>query len=145
MKNAPGTTLLELTLTLCVIGIMCGMALPAARHALDVVQVRSVREMAFGVAMRARGLAIAHGGAQLIIDDQANTLTAMDANGAVAERTWFGTLGVRVSYDGVGAGPLILRYDALGIGSMTSRTVRFRRHDVEAGLTISSYGRVRRW
>jgi len=40
---------------------------------------------------------------------------------------------------------VVLRFDALGVGRMTSRTFRVRRGSAEAGLTVATYGRVRRW
>ena len=62
------------------------------------------------------------------------------------------TEGTEYDYDGVevatGFGmafPREIRFDALGLGQVASETLRFRRGGAEAGLVLSSYGRVRRW
>jgi hypothetical protein len=36
-----------------------------------------------------------------------------------------------------------VHYDGLGIGRLANASIRVRRGDVAAGLTISAYGRVR--
>lgn len=132
-------------LVVSLLGIFCTLAMPQARHGLDAVRVRSARESAFGVAMRARSLAIAHGGANLVIDVRARTVSAVDESGTVAEQTSLSPYDVDIFTDGSTSSRIVLRYDGLGIGRMASRTLRFRRGAAEAGLTFSSYGRIRRW
>ena len=71
-------------------------------------------------------------------------------------RAWYEAAGVpgrRVALEGeLGVSMVVgrelpheVRFDGLGLGQVASTTVRFRRGDAEAGLTLSSYGRVRRW
>lgn len=141
--NAPGASLTELLLTLTIISIMATLAVPQARHGLDALYVRSAREAVFGVATQARALAIARGGADLVIDADALTASAVDAAGVEAARAQLGSYRVEIAADG--ARRIVLHYDARGIGRMTSRTVQLRRGAALAGLTFSSYGRVRRW
>jgi len=139
-----GATLLELLVTLTLLGILYGLALPRARRGLDALRVRSARESAFGVAMRVRALAQARGGATLVIDVPAHTISAIDSQGIAAESVHLAAFGVDILADGA-ADRVRLRYDGRGIGRMASRTIRFRKGSVEAGLTFSSFGRVRRW
>jgi type II secretory pathway pseudopilin PulG len=137
-------TLTETCLALTLIGILGSAAVPSARHGLAVVQVRAAREAVFGAAMRTRAVAIAQGGAELIVDTTEKTALVVNAAGAVIHTTALTSHRVELIAD-ASSSRVIIRYDARGIGRMASRTLRFRRGDVEAGLTISSYGRVRRW
>jgi len=145
MKNRSATSLTELLLVLTLLGILFTLAMPHARHGLDAMRVRSARESTVGAALRARSLAVAHGGADLVLDLSAETASAVDGNGVLAEQTALSQYDVRISADGTSSSRIVLRYDALGIGRMASRTIRFRRGRAEAGLTFSSYGRIRRW
>lgn len=145
MTNQQATSVIELVLVLSLLGIFCMIAFPRAQHGLDAMRVRSARESTFGVAMRARSLAIAHGGADLIIDTSERTASAVDKEGVTADRTSLAQYDVTILVDGSSPSHVVLSYDELGIGRMASRTVRFRRGTTEAGLTFSSYGRIRRW
>ena len=53
--------------------------------------------------------------------------------------------GVTLAADQHAGGVIILEFDGLGIGRVASRTFRIRRGATEARLTLSSYGRPRRW
>lgn len=143
MRNHNGATLTELLLVLTIMGIVCSLAATPAKRTLDVLHVRAAREALFGSAMRARSVALTRGGASLIIDPQTDVVTVSDAQGVVADQTHIEGYGVDVFVDGATA-PVALRYDAYGIGRMTSRTVRLKRGAAEASLTVSSYGRIRR-
>ena len=52
---------------------------------------------------------------------------------------------VPVGKTGRTADPVQLRYDAHGLGRMMSQTLTFALGHARAGLTVSSFGRVRRW
>lgn len=140
--NQRGKSLTELLLTMSLLSIVAMLALPQARRGIDALYVRSAREALFGVATHARALALARGGADLIIDPVDGSVRAVDASGAVGSMTMLGEYHVSVASDRT---RIVLHYDARGIGRMASRTVRLRRGNAEAGLTFSSYGRVRRW
>lgn len=53
--------------------------------------------------------------------------------------------GVRLEVPGDDVDEIALRFDARGIGRVVNRTFVFRRGRAEAGLTLSGYGRARRW
>lgn len=136
---------MELLLVLTMLGIFATIALPSARHALDILAVRSAREAAMGVALQARALAVAHGGADLIFDLPTRNASAVDAQGVIDVSAAVSPYDVVITTDGIPTSHVVLHYDALGIGRMTSRTIHFKRGNAEAGLTFSSFGRVRRW
>lgn len=137
-------TLTETCIALTLMGVVSILAVPGARHGMDVVKVRSAREVVFGIATRTRAAAIAQGGADLVVDAGAGTASVVNAAGTVIHTTSLTSYGVELIADG-GSSRVTIRYDARGIGRMASRTLRFRRGNVEAGLTVSAYGRVRRW
>lgn len=144
MRHRPGFTLLELLIVLALSGVLLSLALPRLQHWRDRAAVRAARNEIAAVIATTRLAAIAHGGAVLMLD-------------SVADRCWI-VLGDgetesaldlhrrhRVDLDLGGTSFVSLRYDGLGIGRVASRTVAFRRGSARAGLTVSAYGRVRRW
>jgi Tfp pilus assembly protein FimT len=135
-------SLTELLLALCIMGILFMLAAPAARNGLDIVNVRAARETAFALTTRTRSVALARGGADIVFDSASRNARVIGSDGVIVETASFAEYAVEIP----GASPpAVLRYDARGIGRMASRTIRFVRGDAEAGLTVSSYGRVRRW
>ena len=136
--------LTELLVALSIAAIAGTLAAPSARRALDSVEVRAAREAAYGLSVRARAIASTRGGADLVFDFARNAVTVVDADRAQVATLALRDFGVSMSTESR-APSVVLRYDGRGIGRMTSRTVRFRRGDAEAGLTFSSYGRIRRW
>ena len=141
----PGTSLTELALALTILGVVCTLAAPAGSRSLDALRTRTAREQAYGFAMRTRALAIERGGADLIFDLPDASITMLDGAGTVIESAYLGGDHVTITTDPSSVSRLQLRYDARGIGRMASRTITFRKGSAQAGLTFSSYGRVRRW
>lgn len=139
-----GATLFELLVTLAVIGIVLAIALPQLRSGMAALAARSARESGFALFSRARVVALQQGGASIEVDARADRITVRNAAGREDFSQSFDEHDVDLVLEG--ADQLVtLRLDAHGIGRMMSRTVIFRRDQAEAGLTISSFGRVRRW
>jgi Tfp pilus assembly protein FimT len=136
-------TFMELLIVLCLTAILMMFALPTARSGMDVVRVRAAREAAFGMATRTRSVALARGGADIVFDIDRRTAEIIASDGVVVTTASFADYDVAIASDD--ASRVMLRYDARGIGRMASRTVHFVRGNARAGLTFSSYGRVRRW
>ena len=132
----------ELLLALCIMGIILLLAAPAARNGMDAVNVRAARETAFALAARTRSVALARGGAEIVFDVPARKAQVIASDGVIVETASLAEYDVEIPD---ASSRIVLRYDARGIGRMASRTIRFVRGDAEAGLTFSSYGRVRRW
>ena len=135
--------MVELLVILAVFGVLLAIATPPATRWRDGAAVRSARdELAAGLAWT-RVAAASHGGATLVLDPVTGSFRTRTAGRAVAAVDLSGKYGVEV--DPGTADPVLFRYDALGIGRLTNRTVRLRRGRAEAGLTVSAYGRYRRW
>lgn len=142
MRNQAGTSFLELIVVLALLGLLLGIAAPNALRWRDLLAVRAARdELAAGLATT-RATATAAGGAALVLDVSTGAywIVTEGRTGRVTD------VGGRYGVGMEGADGLVeIRYDALGIGRLASRTLRFRRGRAEAGLVVSAYGRVRRW
>lgn len=144
MQTHSGVTLFELLIVLVLIGTLMSVAAPSIRSTTDILNVRAAREQAFGLFSRARVIALQHGGAEIELSGIQERITLRRASGAIEAEHYFDPQHIDFGIDG-GSDPVVLRYDAYGLGRMMSRTLRFTAHGAEAGLTISSFGRVRRW
>lgn len=140
--NRRGVTLPELLIALSLIGILASIAIPNLQTSLDALAVRTARETAFALFSRARVIALQNGGASLELDAAHNVITIRSASGARRHEQFF--TNADLILEGNDA-TVVLRYDAHGLGRMMSRTVSFRMRRAVAGLTISSFGRVRKW
>ena len=136
-------SLTELLLAITLTAILLLLAVPSARKGMDTVRVRAARETAFGLALRTRSVALARGGAEIVFDVERRTAEVVARDGVVVTSASFAEFDVDIASDDIPR--ITMRYDARGIGRMASRTVRFVRGDAQAGVTFSSYGRVRRW
>ncbi|MGQ0560269.1 MAG: hypothetical protein ACT443_00175 [Gemmatimonadota bacterium] len=135
-------TLTETLLVLTLLAILYAFAAPGARRGFDSLAVRTARETVFGMATRARVTALERGGADLVIDLTGKHASVIDRAGRLVARAWLADCDIEVA----GADSLVVvTYDSRGLGRMASRTVEFRRRAALAGLSFSSYGRVRRW
>lgn len=125
-----------------ILAVMAGVAVPPMVRARDAIAVRSARaELAAAVAA-ARSTAVLAGGATMIIDVP-NDVAWIDAPTLRAPLRYDVGLRYGVTLRSARDVPVTLRFDALGIGRMTSSTVRIQRGTSEAAVVISAYGRVR--
>lgn len=139
-----GHTLLEISLVLVLLGAGSWAVTSAARRVVDRTAVRSAREELAGLLARARREAILYGGSEVVLTAEPPRASLFNGGARTAStpdlREAYG-----VSLDpGGGEGSVRLRWDALGLGRMTSRTVRIGRGRARAELVISARGRVRR-
>jgi Tfp pilus assembly protein FimT len=139
-----GATLLELIITLSVLGVLVSLAAPSIRSTMNILAVRAARESAFGVFARARALALQQGGATIELSAEEDRITVRMPSGAIAHELLLAPQNVDLRPHG-NTDPIQLQYDAYGIGRMMSRTITLQSGDAAAGLTVSSFGRVRRW
>ena len=141
--RSPGHTLLEVLLTLAILGVVAGMAAPPLASALDGIAVRSARTQLIAFATRTRSIARLHGGARLGLD--AGEDRAWIEYGGVARDTLdFADAGIDFILS-TPAATRIIRYDALGIGRLANESMELRRGRVSARATVSAYGRLRAW
>jgi prepilin-type N-terminal cleavage/methylation domain-containing protein len=144
MRPRRGYTVLEVLVTLSVLSVLLGIALPPLGHWRDRAAVRAARDELAAAFAWTRMAAAAGGGASLVLDPTAGTFRVRAGPGAGARTVDLGRrFGVTVE---VGAGaPVVFDYDALGIGRLASRTIVLHRKSASAGIVVSAYGRVRPW
>jgi prepilin-type N-terminal cleavage/methylation domain-containing protein len=138
-----GFTLLELVVVLVLLGLSMAELLPAARRQLDRMAVLGAREEVAGLLHRARGEALARGGAELVLTSEPPRAELIALEDTLARTKLEDSYGVTLglSRDRPEAR---LKFGPLGLGLVASQTVRFRRGDAEALLVMSSLGRVAR-
>ena len=142
MFTRPGTTLLELTFALVITAIVATMSLPTMLHARRVLAVRAARADLAAALATARSAAVLSGGAAVTIDVAHGVVWIATGDGRRIgdAQPLSARHGVTLEADR----PLItVQYDALGIGRLANASIRVRRGDVTAAVTISAYGRVR--
>jgi prepilin-type N-terminal cleavage/methylation domain-containing protein len=150
MALPSGFTLLELLAVLATLGIFLAIAAPAGRAATDGLAATGARDAVAGALYRARSEAPGRRGAYLTLDLGSGLATVRGgrpgAPGAVLATMDIGrTFGAHVDSRGAAEGIVTIPFDAYGIGRLASRSLTFRRGRAAAALTVSSYGRVRRW
>ena len=143
-RHRSGVSLVELIFTLSVLGVLAGVAVPAAAGLRDVLAVRGARDAVAGGLAHARAAAITHGGASLEIDLDAGVARVVSAAGDTLGGAIRLTAGHGVEIEvPARTGVVAVRFDGLGIGRLANRTVVFRRGRAEARLVVTAYGRWR--
>lgn len=142
-----GTTLAELILTISIMAAVAAFALPQLTGARDEYAVRAARDAAAALVDRTRSLAQLRGSGRVLVDPRASEIRieapiGTPVAGSLSPRAEWGA---EVLLSGRPVGVLALDFDARGLGRLANRTLRFRRGDREARLSLSTYGRVRRW
>lgn len=144
MRRRDAYTLIELLVALALLGILLAMALPPVTRWRDEAGVRAARDELAAALAWTRMAAVSRGGAALVVDPAAGHVWTRTADGtdspAIDLRARHG-----VELDAGSGALLVLSYDALGIGRAASRTFTLRRGDASGGVTVSAYGRYRRW
>jgi len=142
-----GTSLAELALVLALLGAVAAIATPRLVGARDEYAVRAARDAAAALVDRARLLAQLRGSARLDVDPALSEIRVEAPIGSpVATPLRSGAeWGAALSIAGSRPGTVSLDFDAHGLGRLANRTLQFRRGGREARLTLSTYGRVRRW
>jgi prepilin-type N-terminal cleavage/methylation domain-containing protein len=145
MRNVQsGFSLIEVVFVLALLGVLAGIAVPAAAALRDVLAVRAARDALAARLAHTRALAVTHGGARLELDIETARVRVLAASGdTIGDPLHIGDVhGVVVTVPGR-TGTIALRYDGLGIGRLANRTVVLRRGNAEARLVVTAYGRWR--
>lgn len=137
-----GFTVLELCVTLLLMGVALSALLPAARRQRDRMAVLAAREAAVSLVARARREARLSGGATLRIRREGGRAWVEAAGARVDTLALEERFGVRLDLP---VPEVRLPFDALGVGRLASRNLVFLRGRDSAGVAVSAYGRVRRW
>ena len=120
-----------------------GEGVPAGRNLLDWMAVVSAREVVVASIHRVRLEAVAGGGASLILTSAPPGIrvVAGSTRAVVEERALEDGVALRLSRER----PVVeLRFDAMGLGRVSSQTMVFSRGQVERFLVLSSLGRITR-
>lgn len=144
----PGATLLELVFVVTVLALLVGAAAPPLRSAAERAAARNARDAVASAVGRTRALAVARGGATLVVDVERARFWIEAPPGSPAEPSvdLAARFNARVSAEAAPVGePIVLEFDSRGLGRMTNRTFHFHRGSARASLTLSAYGRPRRW
>ena len=136
-----GSTLPELLVLLGLLAILAGMTVTASARTRDGLAVRSARDAVAAEIAKARALAVLHGSARVRVEPPDHVTVEAPIGVHVASLS---LAALRVSADAEGAS-VALDFDGLGLGRLANRTLRFTRGEAAAGLTLSSYGRARKW
>lgn len=148
MNGRRGHTLTELLIVLALLALAIGVAYPAARGAADAWAVRAARDAVGATLAGARAAALTQRGAEVLLvpaDGTVSTRTGMDAAPPRPRLDLAGDWRVVLTSPGFAGDTIAIRYDAIGVGRLANRTLRFERGRAVAGLTVSAYGRVRAW
>jgi prepilin-type N-terminal cleavage/methylation domain-containing protein len=138
-----GYTLVELVVVMALLGVLLAIALPPTLRWRDAAAVRSARDELAAALAWTRVAAASHGGATLVLEPGTGRFWTRTGGRDGEAVDLAGRYGVRV--DPGTEATVAFHYDALGIGRLTNRTVRIRRGAAEGGVTVSAYGRYRRW
>ena len=138
-----GFTLFECLVVLAIVGIGIALGLPALQRHRDRWAVTQAREASAALLARARVEALGSGASSVTILPRRGHIDR-SLGGTFRERVDLGDR-YRVSLDISGRDtPATIEFNALGLGRMAARTLRFGRGDASASLVISTYGRVSR-
>ena len=138
-----GFTLFECLVVLAIVGIGLALGLPALQVQRDRWAVTRAREVGAALLARARVDALGAGDSRVTILPGRGHLER-SLGSTLRERI---DLGDRygVSLDMSGRDTIAsIEFNALGLGRMSARTLRFERGSTSASLVISTYGRVSR-
>jgi prepilin-type N-terminal cleavage/methylation domain-containing protein len=143
MRTRRGFTLIELALVLAIAGVLAGVALTSAARAWHMLAVRAARAELVSLVGATRSAAVLAGGATLVIDVPRARAWIETAGGTRDPHLYDLAARHGVSFHTARGVPLLLRYDALGIGRLANATVVVRRGAAQSTFVVSAYGRVR--
>ncbi len=138
-----GHTLIELLFVLFLTGVTAAAVVPAAREYRDRAAVTAAREAVVGLLAEARLGAMERGRGAVRIVARPWRAAAIAGDSAVRAVDLSAAYGVDLSLSG-SPDTVEIRYDALGLGRVASRTLVFERGDQAASLVVSAFGRVSR-
>lgn len=142
LLSTTGFTFLELAIALLVMGVLAPPLGVALHKNLVAYRLEQAREQVVELLTTARWTALATGGASVRIEAESARATLLDRNGREVQSVRLPPgLSIRLSRDRPMAE---VRYGPLGLGIVSSQTVRFVLGRDERRLVVSSLGRVDR-
>jgi Tfp pilus assembly protein FimT len=137
----PGFTVLELATVLLLMGFSLANLLPVAHRQLDRMAVLAAREEVAGLFNQARFEAVALGRATLQLNSVTASTTLFAGGEVVGHVALMEEYRVTLTLSR-DRSETEITFDPLGLGRVASQTLRFSRGEAEAGLVVSSLGRV---
>ena len=138
-----GFTLIELVVVLSLLTLAVAGVFPALMGRLDRLAVMAAREEVVGLFHRARAVAVAKGGATILLTSQPSTISLESGKEVHSFVSFDNGREVRLSLSR-NRSEVELSFDPLGLGRVASQTLIFSRGSSTARLVISSYGRLER-
>lgn len=136
-----GWTLVELLVVLALAGVVLGLVVPLATGILDRWAVSAARDEAMALLRRTRAVARMEGGAEVRISTAPPTVELVVRDTVRTCLCDLEARGIGLELSGR-SGPVTLRWNGLGLGVVSSRTLRFTRRASRAELVVSSRGRA---
>ncbi len=137
-----GTTVPELATLLLMLGVLASLGIGGARALTDRLVVVSAREEVIGLVHAARSTSVETAGARIDVDVDRDELVLYGGE-RVRRRIALAERRVDLSTSG-SASMVTLRWNRLGWGVVTSRTLVLRRGAAEARVVVSARGRATR-
>jgi len=138
-----GFTLIELVVVLSLLTLAVAGIFPALMERLDRLAVVAAREEVVGLFHRARAVAVAKGGATVLLASHPSTISLESGEKVHSFISFENGRNVRLSLSR-NRSEAELSFDPLGLGRVASQTLTFSRGSSTARLVISSYGRLER-
>lgn len=142
-RRVPGFTILEMVSVLALMGVGLATLLPTARRQLERMSVLAAREEVVGLLHRARQEAIRYGGSEVVLSTNPPTVGLFVDSDTLALAPLGENGGVTLLLSR-NRTETHLHFGPLGLGRVSSQTLRFRRGDTEVALVVSALGRVAR-
>jgi len=138
-----GFSLVELVIVVALLLLATSIGMPVAHRVRDTAAVHGAMSGLLALVAEARVLAVAKGGAEVHLRDSPPSAT-IRVGGTELRTTHFEPEDRLVLRLPRGRSEWTLRYDALGIGRITSSTLTVQAGEATGRLVVSSYGRLRR-
>jgi prepilin-type N-terminal cleavage/methylation domain-containing protein len=138
-----GFSLLELVFVLALMTLGVSLLLPAARRVDERLSVVAAREELVSLLIQARGRALIHGGAVVVLE-RSPPRAWITAGNVLEEPIDLKDLHGAELFISGGRPSAEFRFDGVGLGRMAARSMTLRRGGALARLVVSAYGRIRR-
>ena len=142
-ERANGFTLIELVVVLSLLTLAVAGVFPSLIKRLDHLAVVAAREEVVGLFHRARAVAVAKGGATVLLTSEPSTIGLQAGEKVHSFISLENDQAVRLSLSG-NRSEAELTFDPLGLGRVASQTLTFSRGSSTTRLVVSSYGRLER-
>jgi prepilin-type N-terminal cleavage/methylation domain-containing protein len=136
-----GFSLLELVAVLALLGVGLANLIPAAKRQLDRMAVSGARDEVEGILHLARQEAVSRGSSDVILSTDPPKAVLISGEDTLVDANLGRARAVTIVLSR-GRSEARLSFGPLGLGRVSSQTIRFERGNALATLVVSSLGRV---